>query len=34
MGNDTEKSPKDSRRLAVTETPVKRPSADVDVKNS
>ena len=30
----TEKSPGDLRRLAVTQTPVKKPSANTDMKNS
>ena len=33
-GQNSEKSPGDLRRLAVTRTPVKRPSANTDVKNS
>ena len=33
-GQNTEKSPADLRRLAVTQTPVKRLSANADVKNS
>ena len=31
---NTEKSPRDLRRLAVIQTPVKKPSANADVKNS
>ena len=33
-GHNTEKSPGDLRRLAVTQTPLKKPSANADVKNS
>ena len=32
-GQNTEKSPGDLRRLAVTQTPVKRPSANANEKN-
>ena len=34
IGQNTKKSPGDLRRLAVTQTPVKKPSANVDMKNS
>ena len=33
-GQNTEKSPGDLRRLDVTQTPVKKPSANANVKNS
>ena len=33
-GQNTDESPGDLRRLAVTQTPVKKPSANADVKNS
>ena len=33
-GQNTEKSPGDLRRLAVTQTPVKKTPANTDVKNS
>ena len=33
-GQNTETSPGDLRRLAATQTPVKKPSANTDVKNS
>ena len=33
-GQHAEKSPGDLRRLAVTQTPVKKPSASANVKNS
>ena len=33
-GQNTEKSPGDMRKLIVTQTPVKKPSANADVKNS
>ena len=34
IGQNTEKSPGDLRRLAVTQIPVEKPSANADVENS
>ena len=32
-GQNTKKSPRDLRRFAVTQTPVKKPSSNTDMKN-